>query len=111
MARINSAQRGILVTLMNDERMARLVEYEAIPGRHATAYSLAEFLGDVRAGIWSELGAGSVRVDAYRRGLQRIYLEAVTAKLAANRPEHAAHLEQRADGPDLSRPGAGRAPT
>jgi hypothetical protein len=81
-ARINSAQRGILVTLMNDERMARLVEYEALPGASDT-YSLAEYLGDIRAGVWGELGAGSVKVDAYRRGLQRIYLEAVTAKLAA----------------------------
>jgi len=35
-------------------------------------------------GIWSELAGGSVRVDAYRRGLQRIYLEAVAQKLNAN---------------------------
>src|SRR5690606_30752722 len=34
-ARINSAQRSILITLMNDERMARLVEYEAMPGTEA----------------------------------------------------------------------------
>lgn len=82
-ARINSAQRGILSTLMNDERMARLVEYEAIDGP-ATSYTLAEYLGDIRSGIWSELRAGSVRVDAYRRGLQRIYLESVIGKLAAS---------------------------
>ncbi len=81
-ARINSAQRGILVTLMNDERMARLVEYEAIDGP-SSSYSLAEYLSDIRTGIWSELRGGSVSVDAYRRGLQRIYLEAIAAKLAA----------------------------
>ena len=84
-ARINTGQRGILSTLMADERMARLVEYEAFPGATNT-YSLAEFLGDLRGGIWSELGAGSVRVDAYRRGLQRIHLEAIAAKLAAAAP-------------------------
>jgi hypothetical protein len=81
-ARINAAQRGILSTLMSDERMARLVEYDAFPGS-TNNYTLAEFLADVRGGIWSELSSGSVRVDAYRRGLQRIYLEAVAAKLAA----------------------------
>jgi len=81
-ARINNAQRGILVTLMNDERMARLMEYEALPGASGT-YALSEYLADIRTGIWSELGAGSVRVDAYRRGLQRIYLEATIAKLNA----------------------------
>jgi hypothetical protein len=82
-ARINASQRSILNTLMNDERMARLVEYEAMPGTQAT-YSLTEYLADLRTGIWSELRAGSVRVDAFRRGLQRGYLELVAAKLNAN---------------------------
>lgn len=80
--RINATQRGILGFMMDDNRMARLVEYEAIPGT-GRPYPLSEFLADMRTGIWSELTAGSVRVDAYRRGLQRIYLEAVTAKLNA----------------------------
>ena len=40
----------------------------------------------LKSGIWSELSAGSVRVDAYRRGLQRIHLEAVAAKLTAAAP-------------------------
>jgi hypothetical protein len=81
-ARINSAQRGILSTLMSDDRMARLVEYEAFPGAR-DVYTLGEYLGDLRSGIWSELSAGTVKVDAYRRGLQRSYVEAVSAKLAA----------------------------
>ena len=81
-ARINSAQRGILSTLMSDDRMARLVEYEALPGATNT-YPLGEYLGDLRSGIWSELRSSSVRIDAYRRGLQRSYVELVAAKLAA----------------------------
>lgn len=81
-ARINATQRGILGFMMDDNRMARLVEYEALPGT-LRPYPLSEFLADMRTGIWSELSAGSVRVDAYRRGLQRIYLEAVAAKLNA----------------------------
>jgi hypothetical protein len=82
-ARINATQRGILAFMMNDDRMARLVEFEAMPGT-VRPYPLPEFLADMRTGIWSELAGGSVRVDAYRRGLQRIYLEAVTQKLNAN---------------------------
>lgn len=81
-ARINNAQRGIFSTMMGDDRMARLVEYEALPGAKDT-YALDEYLTDIRSGIWSELSASSVRVDAYRRGLQRIYLETVAAKLSA----------------------------
>ncbi len=84
-ARINSAQRGILSTLMSDDRMARLVEYEALPGATNT-YPLGEYLGDLRSGIWSELRSSSVRIDAYRRGLQRSYVELVAAKLAAPAP-------------------------
>jgi len=81
-ARINNVQRGMLASLMTEDRMARLVEYEAFPGATGT-YSLGEYLGDLRSGIWSELGAGTVRVDAYRRGLQRSYVELVTARLNA----------------------------
>jgi hypothetical protein len=81
-ARINSTQRGMLVYMMDDNRMARLTEFEAVPGT-VRPYPLAEFLADMRTGIWSELSSGSVRVDAYRRGLQRIYLEAVAGKLNA----------------------------
>jgi hypothetical protein len=81
-ARINASQRSILGTLMNDDRMARLVEYEALAGT-ARPYPLTEYLADLRTGIWSELSAGSVRVDAFRRGLQRGYLELVAQKLNA----------------------------
>lgn len=82
-ARVNNFQRTVLSNLMNDERMNRLSEYNANPVDGVPTYPLAEMLGDVRSGIWSELGAGSVKVDAFRRGLQRLYLEAVAAKLAA----------------------------
>lgn len=81
-ARINGTQRGILNFMMDDNRLARLVEYEAIPGT-VRPYPLSEFLADMRTGIWSELSAASVRVDPYRRGLQRIYLETVAGKLNA----------------------------
>ena len=82
-SRINGAQRSILATLMNDDRMARLVEYEAT-GATRDPYRLDEYLGDIRRGIWSELGAGRVQVDAFRRGLQRTYVELIAGKLNAN---------------------------
>ena len=84
-ARINTAQRGVLSALMTEDRMARLVEYEALPGARGS-YSIGEYLSDIRTGIWSELGTVSVRVDAYRRGLQRSYVELVTARLNAPPP-------------------------
>ena len=35
----------------------------------------AEFLADVRKGVWKELDAPQVKIDAYRRNLQRAYLD------------------------------------
>jgi len=81
-ARINQAQRGLITGLLNDDRMARLIEFEAM-AKPGEAYPLAEMLGDLRGGIFSELGAGQVSIDVYRRTLQRSYVEAVKAKLTA----------------------------
>jgi hypothetical protein len=78
--RINGAQGRVLSQLMNDRRLERLIEFETM-GRASDAYSLAEMAADVRAGIWSELSSGSVRIDAYRRELQRTYLGALDGKI------------------------------
>jgi hypothetical protein len=79
--RINAAQTGILNTLFNDRRLERLVEYEALGGAARDSYTLAEFVGDVRLGIWSELGAASVSIDPYRRELQRSFLATARNKV------------------------------
>jgi hypothetical protein len=59
--------------------VARLVEQEALDG--ATAYRPSEFLTDVRRGIWHELDAEMVRIDPYRRNLQRAYLDLMGDKV------------------------------
>jgi hypothetical protein len=79
--RINAAQRGLISGLMNDDRLARLIEFEAMAP--SDAYPLAEMLGDLRGGIFSELKSGTVAIDVYRRTLQRSYVEAVKGKLTA----------------------------
>jgi len=56
----------------------RLVEQEAIYG--AAAYRPADFLADVRKGIWRESNVGPVRIDAYRRNLQDSYLDLLGQK-------------------------------
>ena len=77
---IQVRSRYLLVSLRGTRSICtRLVEQEAIDG--ARAYSPADFLQDVRQGVWSELGSNSVKVDAYRRNLQRGYLEIMDNKL------------------------------
>jgi hypothetical protein len=80
-ARISNAQRGVLNLLLNDARMARLVEFEAEAENPAAAYSLPVYLADVRGGIWGELGAGTVKIDAFRRALQHDYIDIVKNKV------------------------------
>jgi hypothetical protein len=77
--RIKTAQNRVLAQLLNSARFARLVEQEALDGN--LAYSPVEFLSTVRKGIWKELDAPAVKVDPYRRELQRSYLKAVDTKL------------------------------
>jgi hypothetical protein len=85
MDRIRTAQQRVLTSLLSTPRIGRLVEQEAIDG--VTAYAPTDFLGDVRRGIWHELDAAAPRIDAYRRNLQRAYLDVIDGKLNARQPE------------------------
>ncbi len=77
--RMRNAQSGILTNLLNSARFARLVEQEAVDG--IAAYSPASFLSDTRHAVWAEVDAPQVRIDAYRRNLQRAYLDLVNDKI------------------------------
>jgi hypothetical protein len=79
--RINQAQTSVLNTLLNDRRLERVIEFEALATNRRDAYPLTEFLADVRNGIWGELSAGSVRIEPLRRELQRSYLTIVANKV------------------------------
>ena len=67
---------------MNPARFARLVEQEAIDGD--AAYTATEFLAAMRKGIWKELDGPQIKIDAYRRNLQHVYLDAVNNKVNGN---------------------------
>ena len=79
--RINGAQARPLNTLLNDDRMERLLEWEGIAENRSDVYTLAAMLDDVRGGIWSELSASRPVIDVFRRGLQNRYLDLIDGKL------------------------------
>ncbi|HET6977815.1 MAG TPA: zinc-dependent metalloprotease [Pyrinomonadaceae bacterium] len=80
LALVNTAQERILNSLLSNARFDRLVEQEAIDG--IAAYKPADFMVDVRHGIWSELdGAGPIKIDVYRRNLQNSYIDLLSNKL------------------------------
>ena len=84
MDRLAEAQRGILEALLDDARMARLVETEARAEAGERPYPLDAMLFDLREGVWEELDDVRVEIGPYRRALQRHYLDIVDGKL--NRP-------------------------
>ncbi|NIM16101.1 MAG: DUF5117 domain-containing protein [Candidatus Aminicenantes bacterium] len=69
--RIRLYQVNILHLIINPATLQRLIEAEARIGNHA--YSLAEFMTELRESLWKELKTGEIP-DGYRRNLQRGYL-------------------------------------
>ena len=93
--RINNAQARVLAGLLEDGRLNRLLEGEALAPTKGTVYTLSALLDDLRRGVWSEIYAGQ-SIDAFRRELQNDYLTQVERKLhpAPENPLLAAQLRQ-----------------
>ena len=70
--RIRRYQVFVLNSLLHEERLARLIEGEALDGN--SAFTLLEFLEELRESVWSELNSGK-EINVYRRNLQRGYIE------------------------------------
>jgi hypothetical protein len=88
--RIVNAQTRVLNTVLDDGRLNRLLEGEAIASNKANVYTLSGMLDDLRRGLWSEIYAGQP-IDAFRRELQMDYLTAIERKL--NPPEESAQVQ------------------
>jgi hypothetical protein len=69
--RIRSAQVSTLELLLRPQRLARLLEADAVSD---DAYPLGTMLETLRSGVWAELDDGDP-IGPYRRNLQRGYLE------------------------------------
>ncbi|HKQ80398.1 MAG TPA: zinc-dependent metalloprotease [Blastocatellia bacterium] len=82
LSRVRAAQQSLMMQLMSPARFTRLIEQEAMDGDNA--YRPVDFMADVRKGVWGEVNgamAASPKVDAYRRNLQRAYLDMMNDKL------------------------------
>jgi len=80
-ARFRTQQARVLDGLLSQSRMERLIEFEAMADAPAEAYTLADLMDDLRDGVWGELDESSVRVNTYRRNVQRAFLDAVDRRL------------------------------
>ena len=71
--RVLSAQSRLLRMLVNARRINRMAEHAERMGEGA--YTPAAMLADLRNGVFSELNDKSIRIDIYRRNLQRTYVD------------------------------------
>jgi hypothetical protein len=95
--RLVAAQSSLVTAVLNPAKMTRLIEDEALSKNPNDVYTLTEMLSDLRHGVFTELyGSAPVKIDVYRRGLQRAYLTDVANIL--NPPAAAAAAGGRGGG-------------
>jgi hypothetical protein len=82
--RFRQRQSVVMNQLLSQARLERLVEFGAMD---EDAYSIHDLMSDLRAGVWEELGEGTVRVNTYRRNVQRAFVEAVDRRLHPSEAE------------------------
>ncbi|WP_081209283.1 zinc-dependent metalloprotease [Salegentibacter sediminis] len=78
--RVQSLQSRALNDLLESDRLQRMISNEQVNGN--SAYTAVEMMTDLRKGIFEELYK-SQKVDAYRRNIQRAYVDAA-AKYVQN---------------------------
>jgi hypothetical protein len=75
--RIRTRQTALLNTLLQDQRLSRMAEASAFATAAHPVYGIADLLGDLRRGLFSEAVAAHPVTDAYRRNIQRAFIEAM----------------------------------
>ena len=85
----------VLGSIVSNDRLQRMIEMEAMAKSKSEIYPVAEMLSDLRAGLWKETRSGE-SIDAFRRRLQRVYLEAMASKI--NPPPAPAAAPQQGGG-------------
>jgi hypothetical protein len=77
-SRLHRAQLSLLNAMLQPSRLDRMVEQGAMD---PAAYTLVQYLADLREGIWHELRTPAKPIDIYRRNVQRAYLATIDNRL------------------------------
>jgi len=73
--RVRTRQAAVLSDLLLDAKLSRLVEQEAFATPGSPAYPIAELFGDLHRGLFAEVSAARPSTDAYRRNVQRLFVD------------------------------------
>lgn len=82
--RMMDMQAGLLRTTMQNDKLLRLMEHEAQLGD--AAYTVTDLYTDTETALFSELKQAKIKIEAYRRNLQRAFVEELATKLVSPPP-------------------------
>jgi len=82
---VQDAQVRMLNSLLDVKRINQLLNLQQQFGPRA--YPAEKYLTTLHLGIWKELGAGNVKIDSYRRNLQKAYLGSLLDVMISKDPE------------------------
>jgi hypothetical protein len=77
--RIRTAQSSVMNSLLQPDRITRLIEQGTVDG--SGVYTAPQLFADLRRGLWSDLATPAKPIDQFRRNVQRIYIDALDARL------------------------------
>ena len=81
-ANISARQKQLLTTMLDEKNISRMLDIEASGN---TNYTAAELVRDLRNGIFEELKAEPVKIDIFRRNLQRAFVEQLITYMSGDK--------------------------
>lgn len=78
--RIMDRQKGVLRTILSNDKLLRLLEVDAMTTD--TVYTVSDLYTDVENDLFAELKLPAIKLDAYRRALQRAYVAELGDKIS-----------------------------
>lgn len=88
---MRNVQENVLNTLMDPQRIARLIEFDL--RYDEDTYDAFEMMDDIRIGIWTELSRNAA-IGVHRRNLQRAYLERMSYLMTEELPDIPARFKE-----------------
>ncbi len=82
--RLMDMQAGLMRLTIQNDKLMRLMDHEAQLGD--AAYTVGKLYNDTEAALFAELKQPKIKTDAYRRNLQRAFVEELGTKLVSPPP-------------------------
>lgn len=94
---VENLQKTVLNRVLSEGVLNKLYEGESLD---ANAYTVYDYLQDIKNSVFSELKSSS-KIDIYRRNLQKNFVETLIARTQASKPSTGRNAEMISDNSDV----------